>query len=61
MKIRSKATRTLRATLARSPWVWGGPQQAAPVPCVATEALLATYRKTKNTTKSIYFFITFYT
>lgn len=24
-------------------WVWGEPQQAASVPCVATEALLAVF------------------
>lgn len=42
MKIRSKATLTLRAMLARRYGVWGEPQQAAFVPLVATEALLAT-------------------
>ena len=41
MKIRSKATLTLRAMLAPKIRVWGEPQQAAFVPLVATEALLA--------------------
>ena len=47
MKIRSNATLTLRAMLAhfrvaQKIRVWGEPQQAAFVPLVATEALLAT-------------------
>ena len=41
MKIRSKATLTLRANLARSAGFGEAPQQAAFVPLVATEALLA--------------------
>ncbi len=42
MKTRSKATLTLRATMLARRYVWGEPQQAAFVPLVATEALLAT-------------------
>ena len=42
MKTRSKATLTLRAMLARRYGFGASPQQAAFVPLVSTEALLAT-------------------